>query len=242
MKKSKGFSLVELMVAMLLGLLITGAALQLFLANQQSFALQQTLSRVQENGQLFVRFLVSDLRRAGLERDGIAALPPEKGIRFTLSGTVPGSDNGSDYDRLTLGYHGLSDCEGSVVSDLTEVVNTYFVNSDAELVCQGNLTGGNGVVLLDGIEAFEVLYGIDENKDGYANVSRYVEAGSQGSSPVIAVRFSLLLKEESNSLPESDGTRRFYVLTKTVDEPEDRSVRRIFMSTVKMRNYQWDAV
>ena len=57
MKKSKGFSLVELMVAMLLGLLITGAALQLFLANQQSFALQQTLSRVQENGQLFVRFL-----------------------------------------------------------------------------------------------------------------------------------------------------------------------------------------
>ena len=101
MRKNKGFSLVELMVAMLLGLLITGAALQLFLANQQSFALQQTLSRVQENGQLFVRFLVSDLRRAGLERDGIAALPPEKGIRFTLSGTVPGSDNGSDYDRLT---------------------------------------------------------------------------------------------------------------------------------------------
>ena len=242
MRKSKGFSLVELMVAMLLGLLITGAALQLFLANQQSFALQQTLSRVQENGQLFVRFLVADLRRAGLERDGLAVLPDEKGVRFADSGTVPGSANGTDYDRLTLGYHGLSDCEGSVVSDLTEVVNTYFVDSDAELVCQGNLTGGNGVVLLDGIEAFEVLYGIDENKDGYANVSRYVEAGSQGSSPVIAVRFSLLLKEESNSLPQSDGNRKFYVLTKTVDEPEDRSVRRIFMSTVKMRNYKWDAV
>lgn len=242
MRKSKGFSLVELMVAMLLGLLITGAALQLFLANQQSFALQQTLSRVQENGQLFVRFLVADLRRAGLERDGVAALPDEKGVRFAASDTVPGSANGTDYDRLTLGYHGLSDCEGSVASDLTEVVNTYFVNSDAELVCQGNLTGGDGVVLLDGIEAFEVLYGIDENKDGYANVSRYVEAGSQGGSPVIAVRFSLLLKEESNSLPQSDGKRKFYVLTKTVDEPEDRSVRRVFMSTVKMRNYKWDAV
>ena len=242
MRKSKGFSLVELMVAMLLGLLITGAALQLFLANQQSFALQQTLSRVQENGQLFVRFLVADLRRAGLERDGVAALPDEKGVRFAASGTVPGSANGTDYDRLTLGYHGTSDCEGSVASGLTEVVNTYFVNSDAELVCQGNLTGGDGVVLLDDVEAFEVLYGIEENTDGYANVSRYVEAGSQGSSPVIAVRFSLLLKEESNSLPQSDGKRKFYVLTKTVDEPEDRSVRRIFMSTVKLRNYKWDAV
>ena len=66
MRKNKGFSLVDLMEAMLLGLLITGAALQLFLANQQAFALQQTLSRVQENGQLFVRFLVADLRSAGL--------------------------------------------------------------------------------------------------------------------------------------------------------------------------------
>lgn len=242
MRKSKGFSLVELMVAMLLGLLITGAALQLFLANQQSFALQQTLSRVQENGQLFVRFLVADLRRAGLERDGLAVLPDEKGVRFADSGTVPGSANGTDYDRLTLGYHGTSDCEGSVISDPVEVVNTYFVNSDAELLCQGGLTGGNGVVLLDGVEAFEVLYGIDENKDGYANVSRYVEAGDQGVSPVIAVRFSLLLKEESNSLPQGDGDRKFYVLTKTVDEPEDRSVRRMFMSTVKLRNYKWDAV
>ena len=58
MKRMQGFSLVELMVSMVLGLLITGAALQLLLANQQSFALQQTLSRVQEHGQLFVRFLV----------------------------------------------------------------------------------------------------------------------------------------------------------------------------------------
>ena len=242
MKKSKGFSLVELMVAMLLGLLITGAALQLFLANQQSFALQQTLSRVQEDGQLFVRYLREDLRRAGLEMDAVTALTDEKGIRFATVGTVPGSANGNDYDRLTLAYHGMSDCEGSAVTILSEVVNTYFVNNDGKLICKGNLTGGNGVVLLDGVEAFELLYGIDENQDGYANVSRYVEAGNQGSFPVVAVRFSLLLKEESNSLPQSDGSRKFYVLTKTVSEPEDRSIRRIFMSTVKMRNYKWDAV
>ena len=73
MKRMQGFSLVELMVSMVLGLLITGAALQLLLANQQSFALQQTLSRVQENGQLFVRFLVTDLRRAGLEMANVAS-------------------------------------------------------------------------------------------------------------------------------------------------------------------------
>ncbi|MZR61359.1 PilW family protein [Alcanivorax sp. DP30] len=241
MKAERGFSLIELMVAMLLGLLITGAAVQLFLANQQSFLLQQTLSRVQENGQLFVRFLVADLRRTGLEMSGVSSTF-DKGVRFAAAGGLPGSSNGADFDRLTVSYHGTSDCEGSVAGAVTEIVNSYFVNGDSELVCQGSLTGGGGVVLLDGIEAFEVLYGIDQNEDGFANVSRYVEAGSQGVNPVVAVRFAFLLKEESNNLPESDGARKIHVLTKTVDEPKDRSVRRVFMSTVKLRNYNWDAV
>ncbi|MBB10256.1 MULTISPECIES: PilW family protein [unclassified Alcanivorax] len=241
MKRMQGFSLVELMVSMVLGLLITGAALQLLLANQQSFALQQTLSRVQENGQLFVRFLVTDLRRAGLEMANVASTDAQ-GVRFTASGNIPGSNNGNDYDRLTLSYHGVTDCEGSIAPAMTEVVNTYFVNDDSELLCQGGLTGGNGVVLLEDVEAFEVLYGIDEERDGTAKVNRYVEAGLQGGNPVLAVRFSLLLKEESNSLPKGDGDKEFFILTKTVKEPADSSVRRVFMSTVKMRNYNWDEV
>ncbi|WP_290522884.1 PilW family protein [Alcanivorax sp.] len=241
MKRQQGFSLVELMVALLLGLLITGAAVQLFLTNQRSFLLQQTLSRVQENGQLFVRFLVTDLRRTGLEMSDVASAV-NKGVQFAVADGLPGSSNGADYDRLTVSYHGVTDCEGSVSAITVDVVNTYFVNADSELVCQGNLTGGGGVVLLDGVEAFEVLYGIDEVVDGFANVNRYVEAGSQGANPVIAVRFAVLLKEESNNLPESDGNRQIHVLTKTVSEPADRAVRRVFMSTVKLRNYNWDAV
>ena len=168
----------------------------------------------------------------------------DKGVRFTATGAIPGSDNGANADRLTLSYHGTADCEGGALagSVMTEIVNTYYVNDDNELVCQGNLTGGAGVVLLTDVEAFEVLYGIDQNPDGYANVSSYVEAGAQGANPVIAVRFALLLKEESGSLPEGDGSKTFFVLTKEINEPKDKAVRRVFMSTVKLRNYNWDAV
>lgn len=242
MNKNKGFSLVELMVSMLLGLLITGAAMQLFLANQQTFALQQTLSRVQEDGQLFVRFLVSDLRRAGLEMDGVSSSYAQ-GVQFAQVQGMPGSSDGADFDRITVAYHGVSDCEGTQVAAMTEVVNTYFVNEDAELICDGNLTGGGGVALLTGVEAFEVMYGIDDQKkDCVANVSRYVSAGSQGGHLIAAVRFGLLLKEEGSSLPKSDGTKTHYILTKERAEPEDRAIRRVFMSTVKLRNYNWDAV
>jgi type IV pilus assembly protein PilW len=45
-KKQSGFSLVELMVAMLVGLVVTGAALQLLITNNRTFALQQATSRV----------------------------------------------------------------------------------------------------------------------------------------------------------------------------------------------------
>ena len=44
--KQRGFSLVELMVALLLGTLITAAAVQMFITNQRSFRLQQTMSEV----------------------------------------------------------------------------------------------------------------------------------------------------------------------------------------------------
>ena len=106
MKKQHGFSLVELMVAMVLGLIITAAATQLFIANQQSFVLQQTLARVQEDGQLFVRFLVGDLRRAGLEGDTVVSTRT-MGIQFSnpAGGTAyPVTQEGATYDRLTLGY------------------------------------------------------------------------------------------------------------------------------------------
>lgn len=208
MKRMQGFSLVELMVSMVLGLLITGAALQLLLANQQSFALQQTLSRVQENGQLFVRFLVTDLRRAGLEMANVASTDAQ-GVRFTASGNIPGSNNGNDYDRLTLSYHGVTDCEGSIAPAMTEVVNTYFVNDDSELLCQGGLTGGNGVVLLEDVEAFEVLYGIDEERDGTAKVNRYVEAGLQGGTRFWRFAFLCCLKRKATHCQKATETKSF---------------------------------
>ncbi|PHR67090.1 PilW family protein [Alcanivorax sp.] len=243
-KHYQGFSLVELMVAMLLGLLITGAALQLFLANQQSFALQQALSRIQEDGQLFVRFLVRDLRQAGLEMDDVVSSYPQ-GVKFVTTQGKPGSSNGANYDRLTIAYHGVSDCEGGAVAggSAAEIVNTYFVNDESELVCDGSVSGGDGVVLLEGVQAFEVMYGIDTNKNGYANAGQYVSAGDLGGKEAVAVRFAILLKNDSLSLPESEGTQKFYVLQKEITAPQDQAVRRVFMSTVKLRNYSdWDAI
>ena len=69
-----GFSLVELMVAMALGLLITGAALSLFSTNQRMFQLQQGESELQEQGYLAMRFIVEDVRMAGFHDISVLSL------------------------------------------------------------------------------------------------------------------------------------------------------------------------
>lgn len=237
MKQQQGFSLVELMVALALGLLITAAAVQLFTTNQRTFTLQQVTSRLQENGQLVSRFLVRDLRQVGLELDISAG--DTLGI---LSGSGQSTEAHSDgNDRLALAYHGSEDCTGAMVPSAPGLVeNTYYVK-DGELLCDGNHNAGAPVVMVSGVDSFQVLYGVDGNEDGELRVSRYVTANNIGSDPVVAVQFALLLKSRDTSLPDA-GSETFHVLNETATFPSDNAVRRLFSGTVRLRNYDWDAI
>ncbi len=62
---SRGLSLIELMVALVLSLVIGAAVLQMFLASKTTYRVQDAMARVQENGRFAVSFLASDIRMAG---------------------------------------------------------------------------------------------------------------------------------------------------------------------------------
>lgn len=66
-----GFTLVELMVAIVLGLLITAAAVQLFFTGQISMSVQKGMADIQESGNFGLRYISSDVRRANYENVGI---------------------------------------------------------------------------------------------------------------------------------------------------------------------------
>lgn len=65
MKNQKGFSLVELMVSLVLGLLLIGGVLSIFLSNQQTFRSNEGLSRLQENARISFELMARDIRQAG---------------------------------------------------------------------------------------------------------------------------------------------------------------------------------
>lgn len=63
---ARGFTLVELMVAMVLGLMFIGAAVSLMIANRRSYSTNEGLSQVQESARSAFELLARDLRQAGI--------------------------------------------------------------------------------------------------------------------------------------------------------------------------------
>lgn len=61
----KGVTLLELILAISIGLVIIAGALSFFVSNQQTYRLQKAVSSIQSNGQYIVSTLTSDLRMAG---------------------------------------------------------------------------------------------------------------------------------------------------------------------------------
>lgn len=61
-----GFTLIELMVSLALGLVIAAAATTLFLTGQKSFVLQAGVTEVQDNANFGLNYIVKDIRLANL--------------------------------------------------------------------------------------------------------------------------------------------------------------------------------
>jgi type IV pilus assembly protein PilW len=61
----QGFSIVEMMVAMLISLILLAGIAQIFMSSKQSFNIQNTLGRQQENGRYASDVISQDLRRSG---------------------------------------------------------------------------------------------------------------------------------------------------------------------------------
>ncbi len=64
-RADQGFTLVELMVAVTIGLIILAAVAQLFATSRATFGLEESMARVQENGRFAMEFLARDIRMAG---------------------------------------------------------------------------------------------------------------------------------------------------------------------------------
>jgi type IV pilus assembly protein PilW len=155
--KQQGFSLVELMISMTIGLMISGALIQIMLGNNVTERLNQAVSSVQESGRFIITRLRNDLIMTGrydnlspaLNRDVDVAVeaavvqnnPVPLAGDFVSDGAI-GSIEGANgaNDTLVVSAQGRTDCRGYKLGYAADeefyVVNQYFV-SGTSLQCRG---------------------------------------------------------------------------------------------------------
>ena len=233
--KQKGFSVVELMIAGLLGIILLSGVVQLFFGSNQNYTMQDELATVQEDGRFALMFMGDQVEMAGWAAPGTTQVLPA--IDFLNS-----SDGVNDIIALTYiqpsdGVNNI-DCNGTAIAGGV-VTNQFSVNVNNELVCTG--ITGNGVAqpLISGVQSFQVLYGVETElvcPDGA--VDRYMtrtEVNDSGlTNNVISVRIGLLLSSGDPILLE-DRNETFQVLDIS-SAYNDRIVRRLFQETIFMPN------
>jgi prepilin-type N-terminal cleavage/methylation domain-containing protein len=225
LQRQRGMSLVELMIAMLLGSLLIAGAVKIFSSNTQAFRLQQQVSSVQENARLTMELLQADLRRTGQGGALPAPWTPAQGWNgWSAAGSSPGLLAASD--ALRVGYRApeaMTDCEGNAAQVGDTIINTYTVRTDtnpdiAALFCDGIVIGATGttngiafpgVALLRGVESFQVNFGRQGPApvanarppvNGYGSPRAYMWPGQLGNAPnssvIVAIRFGLVVRSE----------------------------------------------
>ncbi|MDF2178225.1 PilW family protein [Aliiglaciecola sp. CAU 1673] len=154
--RQRGFTLVELMISLTLGLLISAAIVQVMVSSQVTERLNRAVASAQENGRFFISRMRSDLLITGFydplspnlsrlvdvvdEASFLQNRPvilPGDFINMPALGSEQGANGGSD--RLVVAFQGTVDCRGLQLGYNGEeffVVNEYFLDGE-ELKCRG---------------------------------------------------------------------------------------------------------
>ncbi len=138
-KKYKGLTLVEVMIAVVIGLIIMAGVMQIYLSNKKTYRMTEGLSRLQENGRFATHFLVQDIRMAGFQ-----GCKSRSSAVTTIASPGPGTELYNNAQAVSA----VNDSDGNVDldSDGTDDITGVLANTDVITVqyaksCGGQLTG-----------------------------------------------------------------------------------------------------
>lgn len=153
----RGFGLIELMVAMVLGLLVIGAAFAVFQSNQTSYRANEGLNRMQESARVAFEMMSRDIRAAGgsacsnksiLQTTGSQATAYNNAIQATVNdgnnSLASARDEVSAISGDDTAYKVTASTSSSVTLDLTGTglanASEAFQVGDLMLLCNARYT------------------------------------------------------------------------------------------------------
>jgi len=187
-KKQNGLTLIELMIAILLGSVVTILLISLFINSKQSYRTQENLSRLQENGRFAMSFISQDIRMANYW----GCLEPvttnlDNNIDNTFfnifeagaSGAILGSNDNTDNSDLIEDGTDTITLKGAASSSAGAVVMATMANSNTAITIQNthslsqnqpvlisNCTNGDLFVIINNAASATTLtHGVGANQN-----------------------------------------------------------------------------
>ena len=171
----RGFSLVELMIAITIGFVIVGAIGYLFIGSRQSFRTTDAMSRIQENARYALQTMAHDVRLAG--NPGCGAPIPTSFV----TGVILGWDSGTAVPAA-VGIPAVG--TGSrVTGDAIQLTVPHALLGFAA----GDCAYSGGLLTTVGTAPDTVTYYVGTNQSGGRSLYRYssVDATAAGPSYVV---------------------------------------------------------
>ena len=144
---SSGFTLLELLISMTIGLVVLGSVFSSFTTQKKSYELQEQITVMEQNIRVPLDFITRELRNAGYN-------PTEDLTTGTSVGLVPGTDSGVTTTININSIRMLSNLDGAGADDIIGTVDdnsdTTGTNETVRYSFTGEDSDGDGV--LDGGE------------------------------------------------------------------------------------------
>jgi type IV pilus assembly protein PilW len=149
--RQRGFSMVELMVALVIGLILVAAMGYVFISSRQAYRSSDGLSRIQENTRSAVLMVNTTIRLAGYIANPLTASDPTavfaspqlaifggkasalSSSAYNISPSGTDSNCTTNCDFVEISYQGASDgssrdCQGATIAAGSIVSNVFYIS------------------------------------------------------------------------------------------------------------------
>ncbi|MFN0160372.1 MAG: PilW family protein [Burkholderiales bacterium] len=248
----RGFTIVEFLIAVAIGLIVSLVIGQIFIGSRESFSSQEDLARVQEAMRNASTMLARSVRVAGFRNHPgvdpnevfttVTGLAVEGVDNISASGFVTGSDT------ITVRFQGMGvpagAADGTIVDCIGQNIPFGTISSNRFAIRTSGTTSGlfcstdNGTTwneLISDVQNMQIMYGVDNDNDGTAN--HYVRVNDVTDvNQIVSVRVWMLMRSPNPTANAVDSTTTHTMAGNVYGPFSDRFVRRVFYTTINLRN------
>ncbi|MEH6344911.1 MAG: PilW family protein [Bermanella sp.] len=135
MSKQRGFTLIELMISSLIGLILMGGIMNLFITTNRSATLSDAIAQNQETGRFAMEYLTKFIRRAGYKENSQIEMPPI----FTSFAGSPLITCGAGEEEEACSVNDLDPLEDEDIILGDRLGISYEVTNDTTRSCTGQV-------------------------------------------------------------------------------------------------------